>query len=129
MPPENIGNPKCKSDDHLTVAKIIKHYKNHPSIEIINKICTKKENFDIPTATAKEVNNIIKELSLKKATGLDKIPPKIVKKMSANVIDSHLASIINDDITQNFFSEKAKVASVRPIFRKMSVKKLKITSV
>ena len=49
--------------------------------------------------------------------------------MSANVIDSHLASIINDDITQNVFSEKAKVASVRPIFRKMSVKKLKITSV
>ena len=128
-PPENIGNPKCKSDDHLTVAKIIKHYKNHPSIEIINKICTKKENFDVPTATAKEINNIIKELSLKKATGLDKIPPKIVKKMSANVIDSHLASIINDDITQNVFSEKAKVASVRPIFRKMSVKKLKITSV
>ena len=80
MPPENIGNPKCKSDDHLTVAKIIKHYKNHPSIEIINKICTKKENFDVPTATAEEVNNIIKESSLKKATRLDKIPPKIVKK-------------------------------------------------
>ena len=32
MPPENIGNPECKSDDHLTVEKIIKHYKNHPSI-------------------------------------------------------------------------------------------------
>ena len=48
--------------------------------------------------------------------------------MSANFIDSHLANI-NDDITQNVFSEKAKVASVRPIFRKMSVKKLKITSV
>ena len=55
MPPENIGNPKCKSDDHLTVEKIIKHYKNHPSIETINKICTKKENFDIPTATTEEV--------------------------------------------------------------------------
>ena len=27
MPPENIGNPESKSDDHLTVAKIIKHYK------------------------------------------------------------------------------------------------------
>ena len=43
MPPENIGNPECKSDDHLTVAKIIKHYKNHPSYETINKICTKKK--------------------------------------------------------------------------------------
>ena len=41
MPPKNIGNPECKSDGYLTVAKIIKHYKNHPSIETINKICTK----------------------------------------------------------------------------------------
>ena len=32
IPTENIGNPECKSDDHLTVAKIIKHYKDHPSI-------------------------------------------------------------------------------------------------
>ena len=93
--------PECKSDDHLTVAKIIKHYKNHPSIETINKICTKKENFDIPTATTEEINKIIKELDSKKATGLHKIPPKIVK-MSANVKDSHLGNI-NNDITKNVF--------------------------
>ena len=45
MPPENIGNPECKSDDHLTVAKINKHYKSHPSTETINKICNKKRDF------------------------------------------------------------------------------------
>ena len=45
MPPENIGNPQYKSNDHLTVGKIIKHYKNHPCIETINKICTKKREF------------------------------------------------------------------------------------
>ena len=90
MPPENIGNSECKSDDHLTVEKIIKHYKNHPSIETINKICNKKENFDIPTTTTEEINKIIKELDPKKATALDKITPKIVR-MSANVIGSHLA--------------------------------------
>ena len=38
--------------------------------------------------------------------------------MSTNVIDSHLANIINNDITKNIFSEKAKVASVRSIFKK-----------
>ena len=69
------------------MAKIIKHYKNHLSIERINKICTKKENFDISTAIGEKINNI-KELDPKKATGLDKIPPKVVK-MSANAIDSH----------------------------------------
>ena len=117
MSPENIGNPECKLDDHLTVAKIIQHYKNVPSIGTINKIITKKENFDIPTATAEEINKIRKELDPKKATGLDKIPSKIVK-MSGNVIDSHLANIINNNITKNAFSEKAKVASVRLIFKK-----------
>ena len=29
MPPENIGNPECKSNDYLTVDKIIKHYKKY----------------------------------------------------------------------------------------------------
>ena len=38
--------------------------------------------------------------------------------MSANVIDSHLANIINNDITKNVFFEKAKVACVKPIFKK-----------
>ena len=44
--------------------------------------------------------------------------------MSANVIDSHLANIINNDITKNAFSEKAKVASVRPIFKKNEREKI-----
>ena len=43
MSRENIGNPECKSNDHLTVEKIIKHYKNYPRIEKINKIYNKKE--------------------------------------------------------------------------------------
>ena len=71
------------------MAKIIKHYKNHPSIERINKICTKKENFDISTATGEKINKIIKELDPKKATGLDKIPPKVVKMSANDAIDSH----------------------------------------
>ena len=44
--------------------------------------------------------------------------------MSANVIDYHLANIINNDITNNVFSEKAKVASVRSIFKKNESEKI-----
>ena len=61
MPPKNIGNLECKSGNHLTVEKIIKYYKNHSSIETINKICTKKENFDIHTATTVEISKIMRE--------------------------------------------------------------------
>ena len=55
-----------------------------------------------PTATTEEINKIIKGLDPKKATGLDKIPPKIVK-MSANGIDSYLTNFTNNDITKNVF--------------------------
>ena len=123
MPPENIGNPKCKSGDHLTVEKILKHYKIDPSIETINKICTKKDDFDISSAATEEISKIIKELDPTKPTDFDKIPPKIVK-MSANVMDSHLAKIINNDITKNDFSGKAKVASIKPIFKKNEHEKI-----
>ena len=67
MRPKNIGNSECKSDDHLTVAKIIKHYKNHPSIETINKIYTKKENVDISAATIEERNKEIRSQKNKRS--------------------------------------------------------------
>ena len=44
--------------------------------------------------------------------------------MSANLIDSHLENIKNNDITKTVFSEKAKIASVRPIFNKNEREKI-----
>ena len=43
--------------------------------------------------------------------------------MCANAIDSHFANI-NDDIRKNVFSEKAKLASVKPIFKKNELEKI-----
>ena len=60
-------------------------------------------------------------LGSKKATGLYGIPVKFIK-LSANVIDSHLANIINKDIDLNCFSESAKI---RPIFKKDEKTKVK----
>ena len=57
----------------------------------------------------------------KKKTGADSIPhpppPKLVK-LSANVIDSHLCNIINKGLQNSFFPDAAKIASVRPIYKK-----------
>ena len=38
--------------------------------------------------------------------------------MSAYIIDKHLTNIINNDLLRNSFSDSAKKASVRPIFKK-----------
>ena len=51
------------------------------------------------------------------AKGPDGISAKFVK-MSGDIIDCHIGVIINKDISNNKFSENAKTATVRPIFKK-----------
>ena len=53
----------------------------------------------------------------KEATGPDKIPVKIVK-LATSVIDFHLNNIINNDFSNKLFSDSAKLASVRTIYKK-----------
>ena len=53
----------------------------------------------------------------KKVTGPYNIPVKIVK-LAASVINSHLTNIISNDLSNNAFSDSAKPASVRPIYKK-----------
>ena len=96
---------------------IIKHYENYSSIiNIKNHIDSPATRSDIPTAKIEDINKIIKNINPKKATGPDKIPPKIVR-LSANIVDSHLTNIINNDLSNNSFSNEAKVATVRPIYK------------
>ena len=54
--------------------------------------------------------------NFRKAAGPDKIPAKAIK-LAANVIDSHLTNIINNDLVRNSFLESAKIAFVRPLFK------------
>lgn len=63
-------------------------------------------------------------MNSKKATGPDNIPPKIVK-LTADIIDSHITNIINSDIEKNCYSEEAKTATVRPIYKKDDRDKVK----
>ena len=87
-------------------------------INIKNHIDSPSTRFDISAAKIEDINKIIKNINPKKATGPDKIPPKIVR-LSTN-IDSHLMNIINKDLSNNSFSNEAKVAIVRPIYEKKS---------
>ena len=112
-----MGNPNDQKQDYLTVGSIIDNYNNRPSILRIDEQNPVRHSYDIPQATVLQINKIIRGLNVKKATGPDNIPPRLVK-LSVNVIGSHLTNIINNDISKNCFSEKAKVASVIPIYKK-----------
>ena len=77
--------------------ELLKH-ENQPSIKLVRP-------------------KLIKHLNSKKANGPDKIPVKFLK-LAANIADSHLTNIINNNFSKNSFSNSAKVASVRPVFKK-----------
>ena len=115
--PKNLGNPLDPKLDEKTIREIIENYQNHPSIIKIKKIVKKKTIFDFPEVTTEDLNKIIKSLNPNKTVSSDRIPLKIIKT-DANVIDSHLAYIINKDLKENKFSENAKTALVRPIYKK-----------
>ena len=60
---------------------------------------------------------IINSLSSKKATGVDQIPPKILKA-GADALSGPISSIFNKSISQKRFPDRLKEAQVSPIFKK-----------
>ena len=101
--------------DDATVDKIISKYSSHPRVQKIKRKFSIDNEFELAYASAKAINQIIKSLYVNKAKGPDRISPKFVK-ISADIIDYHIANILNKDISNNKFSENAK--TVRPIFKK-----------
>ena len=95
----------------MTVKEIISVYSNHASIRKIKNLCVPENKFDLPYAGTSDINKIIKSLNVNKAKGPDGICAKAFK-MSANVIDFHLANIINNDISLNKYSKYAKTATI-----------------
>ena len=69
--------------------------------------CTFKEHIQ------KENNNFNT-----KAASVGQISKIITVKLAVRVIESHLSNIINNDLSNNAFSDSAKLAPVRPIYKK-----------
>ena len=113
---ESLGDSFLPENGEETVNKTLKH-ENPTSISKIK--CNQNEtlNFDFQTEKVEDISQIIKSLNPGKATGPDGIPVKILKS-ARNVIDSHLTNIINRNIKENKFSEDAKIAIVRPLYKK-----------
>ena len=88
----------------------MKHYENHQSIIEAKKLATTNESFIFLKAKIEDINKITNSLDLKKGTGTDGIP----NKNSAFSFNSCFKSRHD----QNSFSEFAKVASVRLLYKK-----------
>ena len=55
---------------------------------------------------------------------MEKLQVLIKLKITANVIDSHITSILDHDLLNKGFLEKAKIANACPIYKKEPRKKL-----
>ena len=118
-PPTSLGDSSDPNRDSDTVREIIENFSNNPIIVKIreNKPQTTLDQFSLPIATKDEINKIMKNIDVSKSCGPDKIPPKIIK-MSADILDTTIVSIINDMVGKNRFPENAKTANVPPVFKK-----------
>ena len=114
--PSSLGESANPLPDEATVGKIIDTYRDHPSVIAVKSSVTQHSKFNLPHATTQDINKVINSLNSDKATGPDGIPVKFIKP-SANVKDSHLTNIINNGIDLDCYSENAKIANVRPIFK------------
>ena len=95
------------NNDSLITKRIIEKYKNHPSLKAIQDNLPVNKEFKIEEAKIEQIDKILRNINSRKATGPDKILPKIVK-MSANIIGSHLTNIINSDLKRKAFSDSKK---------------------
>ena len=80
------------------------------------KIKSYKRNKN-PTVTTDKVEKIINNINIKKATGADGIPAKIIK-CSKSIIAPQITSILNMSIDQSVFPDKLKKAQVTPLYKK-----------
>ena len=70
----------------------------------------------MPLAKEGNIKRILSSLDPKKASGSDKIPPKIVIR-SAEILCKPLTKIINATIAEHKFPDNAKLTRVTPIYK------------
>ena len=83
-------------------------------LKIKNKFGSDLNSFDFQQIKSPEVKKLLKEIDIKKAVGVDTIPPKLIK-IGADIIAESLTQAITCCLRQGIFPENAKVASVVPL--------------
>ena len=100
--PCNFVSDANSLEDDVVIDAIVQQYSNLPSILKIREIFDNSrtvEHFQFNNVTISEIYKLLKNIDDKKATGTDKIPPKLVK-ISAEVLSQPLADARNNSISQ-----------------------------
>ena len=76
-----------------------------------------KETFVVLEAYKVEIENLIDELEINKATGYDEISCKILK-ISKHCISHYLCTLYNEALTKGIFPDVLNIAKIVPLFKK-----------
>ena len=98
-----------------TLTKIIKKFKNHPSIVKIKNKYLIEEKFSFQPVSVKGAENVIKNIPSNKASGVD-IPIQILKQFGFTY--QILTDCINDAINKGIFPNSFKIANTTPANKK-----------
>ena len=86
------------------------------SISHLDYLTTTSKTFELRTTNSSEVFTLLSRLSKSKATGLDKIPAKLIRKCP-DLIANSLCTTFNRSITCGIFPDEWKCSKVIPIFK------------
>ena len=80
-------------------------------LKIKNTFASDLNSHDIQQIKAPEVKKFLKETDIKKAVGVDTIPPKLIK-IGTDIIAEHLTQTINCCLSRGIFPD---IASAVPV--------------
>ena len=109
-----IGPP----DPIISADEAISTHQNHPSvIKIREKHSELYNSFSFHAVNPEEIMVYMKQFNIKKATGYDNIPGKIIR-LAQKELSVPFANLINTSLSRNIFPDVMKCAEVSPIFKK-----------
>ena len=113
----NIASSIGFEDEIECIDSAIKKHNSHSSVMKIKASMDELKTFNFRSVCPEEINQKLKSIDIKKATGCDNIPGKILR-LAHNELSIPLTSLINNCMKSNVFPDIMKLADVSPNYKK-----------
>ena len=114
----NIASTIGFSDTIDTASCAIDKHRAHPSvIKIKGKFSEKMDSFNFTPVSYDVIKRKMKDINIRKATGYDRIPGKLLR-LAHSELSIPLTNLINNCIARNSFPGNMKCAELSPVFKK-----------
>ena len=114
----NVATDIDFNDDVVSASDAIRRHDQHPSVKRIREYYREKiKDFDFNVVDTETVMQMIKNINLRKATGCDNIPGKLIR-IAYREISIPICSLLIASIAAKRFPSIMKYADVSPCFKK-----------